>query len=146
MTFWRKTKPPEPVLSFSEPVQDFVRDTYARATRILEYGSGGSTMLAAELGKPVLSVESDADWTNWMMDCLRAKHPQADAKVIWQDVGKIGGWGKPRGMDAAKNWHNYPLAVFEAGPQAIPPEHLTWAIGRFADMALSGKGNRAEGG
>ena len=36
----------KPELTFSPEVADLVRETYAAASVILEYGSGGSTVLA----------------------------------------------------------------------------------------------------
>jgi hypothetical protein len=49
-----------PELTFSPEVAELVRETYAQAQVILEYGSGGSTVLASEMaGKTVFSVESD---------------------------------------------------------------------------------------
>src|SRR5690606_23876931 len=40
----------------------------ADAQTVLEYGSGGSTLVAAEAGADVWSVESDAAWAGRMRD------------------------------------------------------------------------------
>jgi hypothetical protein len=52
----------EHVLTLPADEARLLQDHYARAGVVLEYGSGGSTLLAARLGKQVFSVESDAAW------------------------------------------------------------------------------------
>ena len=55
--------PQRPVLTLPPAEAEALRAAYAIADVILEYGSGGSTALAAEMpGKTVFSVESDAAW------------------------------------------------------------------------------------
>lgn len=211
MALWPSKSPPEIVLSFTDEVADFVRAHYAQADAILEYGSGGSTVLAAELGKQVWSVESDPDWAELVRAKIAKEAPGAKAQVIWKDIGKIGHWGKPRKPDGALRYYKYPLevwdapdfvhpdvilidgrlraacfvtalmrvtkptlvlfddyrdrpryreverllkparmvdrmGVFEVAPGRIPPEHLTWAIGTFSQMAFADKKLRPDGG
>jgi hypothetical protein len=57
-----------PELTLPEAEAATIRAAYERAGVILEYGSGGSTVLGAELGKRVLSVESDKAWAQMMRD------------------------------------------------------------------------------
>lgn len=52
-----------PVLSMSDDEAAALREAYAGAGTILEYGSGASTLLAAGMpGKTVYAVESDPGW------------------------------------------------------------------------------------
>lgn len=52
-----------PELTFREAEAEVLRAGHALARVILEYGSGGSTVLAAGMPeKLVFSVESDRDW------------------------------------------------------------------------------------
>ena len=52
---------------------ELLRQHYEDADAILEYGSGGSTLMAAEMeGKHVTSVESDKAWWQMMMECFEA--------------------------------------------------------------------------
>ena len=58
-----------PELTFIPEVGDLVRAHYEKAKVILEFGSGGSTVMASEMpGKTIYSVESSRVWTK-MMRC-----------------------------------------------------------------------------
>ena len=111
---FKKAKPFDPPLSFAPEVQDFMRETYPKATSILEYGSGGSTLLAASLGKPVISIESDPNWAAQMNGKIKTDFPEANAKVLHKDMGKIGAWGKPVNAKNAVNYHAYPMSIWDA--------------------------------
>ena len=104
----------DPVLSFTERDQLVVKKHYSAASAILEYGSGGSTVLAAELGKPVVSVESDRSWAKQMNGLLADRHKGAEAAVRHVDIGKTGAWGKPFKTDGALNYHSYPMSVWDS--------------------------------
>lgn len=86
-----------PQLTFPDDVAKYVTDAYSRHDSILEYGSGGSTVLASEMeGKHVVSIESDKAWT----DNLNAYLHQSGAvsslpTVTHVDVGATGAWGRP---------------------------------------------------
>jgi hypothetical protein len=80
-------------LTFPEAEAAFVRAQYQAATVILEYGSGGSTVMAAELGKTVVSVESDLDWAERLAEHLAPI--SATAVVHHADIGPTGAWGVP---------------------------------------------------
>ena len=100
-------------LTFPPEEAALVRARYARARVILEYGSGGSTMLAASMpGKYVMSVESDR---NWAID-LQWKIDQADMSspaVVWHvDIGATGRWGRPVADDGWQRYHHYPLSIW----------------------------------
>ena len=59
--------PPAPRLTLPPEAAVALADAYADAGVILEYGSGGSTVLAAGMaGRTVFSVESDAAWLREM--------------------------------------------------------------------------------
>ena len=56
-----------PKLTLPPEEAEVLRDAYAAARVILEYGSGGSTLLAGENPEVVIfSVESDANWIAMM--------------------------------------------------------------------------------
>lgn len=102
-----------PMLSFPVAEAEFIREAYAKAERIVEYGSGGSTLLAAELGKPVLSVESDRNWADMINARLADNFASVQAQVIHVDIGKTGSWGKPVGTKGFRNYSAYALAVWD---------------------------------
>lgn len=91
---------------------EHLKRAYADARIILEYGSGGSTRVAADMpGKFVMSVESDLDW----MRKLRRDLVTAASPVILQhvDIGPVGPWGRPLSHAHWRTYHRYPNSVWE---------------------------------
>jgi hypothetical protein len=87
----------KPQLTFPPAVAERVRAEYARASVVLEYGSGGSTALAASLpGLTCFSVESDRKWARQMRAWLSAEHPGADVRIHYANIGRTRKWGRPK--------------------------------------------------
>ena len=83
-------------------LERFYRDSKV----ILEYGSGGSTFLAASMPeKTIFSVESDAAWTANLSLSIRAHNVPSLPFLYYVDVGKTGSWGAP--VDES-SWKTYP--------------------------------------
>ncbi|MHA6261920.1 hypothetical protein ACXYMO_01860 [Arenibacterium sp. CAU 1754] len=105
-----------PDLTMPEAEAAHLRAVYARADVILEYGSGGSTALAAEMpGKAITSVESDRAWKR-MMDGWFAENPPAkgtSVDMIHADIGPTKDWGQPADDRGWKRYARYPLAVWQ---------------------------------
>lgn len=121
---------PELTLPDEEATQ--VRAAYKRAKVILEYGSGGSTVLASELpGKRVFSVESDQAWAHMMRAYLDANSPAKGTavEVIWADVGPTKKWGYPIDLNSYLQYPTYPLGVW-ARPDFVEPD-VVLIDGRF---------------
>jgi len=112
---------PRPELTLPEAEAAHLRAAYADASAILEYGSGGTTALAAGMpGKRVWSVESDPDWAEMMQGWLRA-HPPApgtEVEIIRADIGPTKEWGHPRRKSGYLRYPRYPLGVWERGDVA----------------------------
>lgn len=106
--------PERPRLTFPADVAALLRDAYAGAGTVLEFGSGGSTVLAAEQpGTAVWSVESDPDraagMTRWF-----AAHPPAGKVVLHHvDIGPTRAWGRPSGARHAAGWPRYATSVWD---------------------------------
>ena len=100
-------------LTLPEAESAHLRQRYAEAGVILEYGSGGSTMLAASMpGKYVISVESDRNWALDMQARIDAAGFPSPA-VIWHvDIGETGRWGRPVDDSAWQKYHHYPLSIW----------------------------------
>jgi len=118
-----------PELTLPETEAQALSAAYAGADVILEYGSGGSTVMAAELGKRVLSVESDKEWTRMMRDWFVANPPIGDVDVIWADIGETREWGHPVSDRGWKRFSRYPLAVWDL-PEFAHPD-VVLVDGRF---------------
>ena len=126
------TVDPAPRLTFPPAEARFIRAVYPQAKVILEYGSGGSTMLAASLGARVISVESDKAWSERLAGHLA---PFADrAKLHYVDIGPTGAWGKPSTIDRFARYHRYALSVWDR-PDFEEPD-LVLIDGRFRASCL----------
>jgi hypothetical protein len=121
--------PKRPVLTLPPEAAEAVRESYARAATILEYGSGGSTLIAAELGRRVFSVESDAAWLAGMQAWFAANPPAGEVTMHHGDVGQTGGWGKPLGTAAARKYSGYATSVWDRADFVAPDVVLV--DGRF---------------
>ncbi len=87
---------------------------YAKARVVLEYGSGGSTVLAGELpGKVVFSVESDQAWAKAMTDWFMANPPVSPVHLHWVDIGPTKEWGAPATDKGWRRYHHYPLSIWD---------------------------------
>lgn len=86
----------EPTLTLPEAEAEYLKAAYAGAGCVLEYGSGGSTVVGARLGHVRLfSVESDADWARNLEGWIAREGIGARATVWHQDIGKTREWGHP---------------------------------------------------
>lgn len=103
-----------PELSFPLEEMQLVRCVYDSAHIILEYGSGGSTILASEQpAKLVFSVESDHAWAIRLQHEIDLRNLPSPALVYHVDIGPTGNWGRPLGPEAWTRFHRYPLAVWD---------------------------------
>ncbi|MFX0541055.1 hypothetical protein ACEWPM_004890 [Roseovarius sp. S4756] len=121
-----------PELTMPDAEAARLTEAYEAADVILEYGSGGSTVLASELpGKRVFSVESDKAWAGMMQGWLAQNPPVAGTgvDVIWFDVGPTGEWGRPVDDTGWRHYPEYPLSVWQRGDFVQPDVVLV--DGRF---------------
>ncbi len=119
-----------PKLTLPEAEAAAVQAAYAAAAVILEYGSGGSTVLAAEMpGKRVFSVESDAGWLEMMARWFAANPPRAEVTLHHGDIGPTKEWGAPRDDAQFRRWPSYPVAVWDR-PDFVHPD-VVLIDGRF---------------
>lgn len=124
-----------PELTFSPEVGDWVRDTYSAAKVILEYGSGGSTVLASEMpGKTVFSVESDRRWSRMMQAYFDQAGTVSPVHLRHVPIGKTGKWGRPVNHEGFRRYHRYPLEIWDA-PDFIAPDCVL-IDGRFREACF----------
>ncbi|MCG3268595.1 hypothetical protein Yoon_12740 [Yoonia sp. I 8.24] len=109
-------------MDFSLPAQEaaHLEKTYAQAARILEYGSGGSTLVAARLGKQVVAIESDALWAKNMNAILASEGQSEHARVVHEDIGATREWGNPQDSSGYKDFHRYPMGIWDDPDLAAP--------------------------
>lgn len=89
-----------------------------KASSYLEFGSGGSTVLAASTVQgPVRSVESDRKF----LDAVEAKIAKAGLRkptTIYADIGLTGPWGYPVQPWYSGRWRRYVDLVWTDMPEA----------------------------
>ncbi|MDF1801348.1 hypothetical protein [Thalassovita sp.] len=105
--------PARPELTLPDAEAQALRLAYNEAEVVLEYGSGGSTLVAAELGKTVFSVESDLDWAQMMRDWFLVNPGLGQVEIIHADIGPTKEWGHPSDHSAWRQFPAYPLAVWD---------------------------------
>ena len=87
---------------------------YTEAKVILEYGSGGSTEVAARMpGKYIMSVESDRAWARALRGKLTGPEILSRPVVYHVDIGPTGPWGRPLSDSIWRNYHAYPNGVWD---------------------------------
>ncbi|OWU83553.1 hypothetical protein ATO6_16865 [Oceanicola sp. 22II-s10i] len=119
-----------PELTFPDAEGRLVRAEYERASVILEYGSGGSTVMAAEMpGKRITSVESDGAWARMMRAWFDANPPVSPVKIVHHDIGPTKEWGHPETDEGWRKYPGYPLKVWETADFVQPDVVLV--DGRF---------------
>jgi hypothetical protein len=103
-----------------------------RSQLYVEYGTGGSTVLAAQLGKKFVSVESDVGFAKNLRDRLG---PSAGSgSVLAIDIGLTGAWGAPLFTKPTSGrlalWKSYAMAPWSLlGSEDMPD--LVLIDGRF---------------
>lgn len=103
-----------PQLTLPDEEAKHLREVYSRATSILEYGSGGSTILASQLeGKHIFTVENDLMWAHNMRHVLEQEKYPSPAIIHSVDVGETGAWARPQNDEHWREFHTYPLSVWD---------------------------------
>lgn len=103
-----------PPLGLEEAAAARLHAAYSEARVILEYGGGGSTVLAAELpGKYIMCVESDPNWALKLQLWIDAAVLPSPVIVYPVDIGPVGAWGRPKDATAWASFHRYPLAIWD---------------------------------
>ncbi len=127
--------PQRPVLTFGEVESARVRAHYEAASVILEYGSGGSTVLAAEMDDTVVfSVESDRKWAASMEAWFEANPPKGDVRICPVNIGQTVKWGLPKDTSGFRRYHQYPIDVWDRDDFQHPD--LVLIDGRFRAACL----------
>ncbi|MCA8411568.1 class I SAM-dependent methyltransferase [Burkholderia multivorans] len=96
----------------------------------LEYGCGGSTVLAAKAGvKHIFGVDTARDW----IEAVRENTKGFDAQINLShcDVGELKDWGFPVDDSRVKDFHRYAVLPWEAAEKAGRVPDLVLIDGRF---------------
>lgn len=124
------TQIPRPILTMPAAEAEHLRQSYGAAEVILEYGSGGSTVFAAEqAGKTIFAVESDKKWLAMLQGYFADHPPLATVHLHHGDIGPTRSWGYPKTSETFLNWPRYPITIWDL-PDFVHPD-LVLIDGRF---------------
>lgn len=120
---------------FDDASTEFYLSRIRNSKIYLEYGSGGSTVQAAQVVDVLISVDSDPYFLRAVEKELARQASRADCHLIYSDIGRTGPWGMPVSQKMSKErleqWRKYPLspwAVFRE--KGIEPDTIL-IDGRF---------------
>lgn len=110
-----------PKLTLPPKAAALMREEYAKARTVLEYGSGGSTVVAAGVeGLVTFSVESDAAWAGKMVQWFARNPPRGTVHIHHADIGPTRAWGYPDQDACWDRFIDYPLSVWQRADFAHP--------------------------
>jgi len=118
-------------LTLPPPEAACLREALARSPSLLEYGGGGSTVLAAGMGCRIVSVDSDKARAARLAAHLAGITDRAEVQHV--DIGPTGDWGRPTGREGFARYHAYALSVWDR-PDLDPD--LVLIGGRFRAACL----------
>ncbi|MBI1172725.1 hypothetical protein GC209_15115 [bacterium] len=112
-----------------------LRATYQGADVILEYGAGGSTLVAASsAARSVITVESDRMWLLKMAAWFKT-HPAPVPVILHHgNIGPTRKWGFPAQIAKSERWPSYALSVWDRADFAHPDVVLVDGRFRLACM------------
>ncbi len=99
---------------------------------MVEYGSGGSTLLAARSpGSTILTTESDRAFLDRLTKHAVAERLPGEIVPLHCDIGPTGHWGHPRDASHWRKFPDYALTPWRyLGPRGASPD-LVVIDGRF---------------
>lgn len=119
-----------PELTMPDLEAAHLRAAYERAKVILEYGAGGSTVMAAEMpGKTVFSIETDQGWVDMMTSWFDQNPSPSQPEIIWSNIGTTKAWGRPANERHWREYAKYSLEFWSL--EGIPHPDVMLVDGRF---------------
>ena len=96
-----------PTPSMDEAGLTCFKNTVTNSTCYVEYGSGGSTIFAADVAKvpSIISVESDKNWNADVKSSIVNK--TSSLFIEHCDIGEVGDWGAPKDRKKVDNFWRY---------------------------------------
>lgn len=110
---------------------DLMHQEMSAAASYLEFGAGGSTVFATQIGIPrIVSVDSDPAWIGKIGAQIdSARNSQVD--LLLCDLGRTGEWGMPLDRDRMTDWPDYFVRPWEKFLSRKEIPDLIYVDGRF---------------
>ena len=98
----------------TEPEERAFRNLLAPAVNVLEFGCGGSTVVAAtSITGRLVSIDSSADWLGKVRTALTEALPTASVSLRYVDIGPTKEGGYPVDTARYTDWPNYHGQVWD---------------------------------
>ena len=83
-------------------------DSFLRATNYLEYGIGGSTVLAAQKTmQTIIAIDSSEEWIGKVKTDIEKSVFSGNIILLHANLGTTADWGYPSNELMVKNWPQY---------------------------------------
>ena len=106
-------------IAMTRPERDLLESFLRCTRRYFEFGSGGSTYLAASLAaETVTSVDSSTEWLEQVRLACATNTTKIQPELVYANIGKIGGLGYPANQEERHLWPNYYTALW-----SVPKNH-----------------------
>ena len=105
----------------------------SRSHVYLEYGCGGSTLMAAtDPKRVVISVDSHPEWINKVRAAVaQSAQETATIHLLTAQLGPVVQWGYPATHRRFRSWHSYPLMPWQFCERSVLQPDLVFIDGRF---------------
>lgn len=115
-----------------------LRERLARVRTYLEYGSGGSSLMAAKADvRRIYSVDTDKQFLQAVRQRLLAEGvPRRRFVPVYANIGATGAWGRPKNSKHATLWPRYCAEPWRKLRQAGDEPDLILIDGRFRVAAF----------
>jgi hypothetical protein len=83
----------------------------AAARNVIEYGLGGSTLMAVNAGcRRIVSAETDRAWIDKALAQPELTQARSEGRlhIVHADIGEVGEWGMPVDETLRRSWLLYP--------------------------------------
>jgi hypothetical protein len=122
----------KPEMTFPSEVASVVREAYSRSQCIVEYGTGGSTALAAGMGgRTLVGMESDALWLARLNTYLQTIQTTSRVITLHEDLGPTKQWGFPASDEKWRAFPNYAFKPWQCVRELSLEPDLVLIDGRF---------------
>jgi hypothetical protein len=100
------------------------------ANNYVEFGIGGSTVLASSLVKrSIVSVESSAEWIEKVASSVDIDRSRIHLNLVHADIGPVGALGGPASEASRSLWPNYSKVIWSLAD--VEAADLYLVDGRF---------------
>jgi|GEM_PF-3122614 len=112
---------------------DFIETEFSKVRKILEFGSGASTLISLKHPElEIVSVETSLAFISTLEDKIDSSNLQKEnLHIFFVDIGPVKEWGRPSDRNCMEKWPNYSyLPYFFINTIGFTPD-LIFIDGRF---------------